>query len=68
MFIISSSMSKIKVSSSFFSGIPLYEITGLFTLPLLEIIKVISKYPFTDKFFLSFIDLESVSTFIFPSR
>ena len=31
-------------------------------------IKVISRYPFKDKFFLSFIDFESVSTFTFPSR
>ena len=65
---ISSSISKIKVSSSFFSGIPLYEITGFFIVPLLETIKVISKYPLIDKFFLSLIDLESVSTLMFPSR
>ena len=53
---VETSISNIKLSSSYFSGIPLYEIIGFLMLPLLDTIRVISRYPFTDKFFLSFID------------
>ena len=50
------SILSIKEDSKLFSGIPLYEITGLFNLPLLFNISVISKYPFKDRFLLSLID------------
>ena len=57
---------KDKFSDSSFLGIPL-EITGLLIFPLFVTIKVISKYPLTDKFFL-FIDNESELTAILPSK
>ena len=61
-------MSKTTFSDSSFLGIPLKEITGLLIFPLFVTIKVISKYPLTDKFFLSFIDNESELTAILPSK
>ena len=60
---ISSSISKIKFSKSLLSGIPLHEIIGFLIFPLLDNIKVISKYPFIDKFFLSLIDFGTATTF-----
>ena len=68
VFVISSSKSNLKVSLTSSSGIPRNETMGFFTFPLLEIINVISKSPFTEIFFLSLIDGESKLTATLPSK
>ena len=60
--------SNLKVSLNSSSGIPRNETMGFFTFPLLEIINVISKSPFTEIFFLSLIDGESKLTATLPSK
>ena len=63
-----SSISKIKFLLSSLSGIPLNEIIGFLTFPLLETINVISKYPLIEIFLLFLIYLASESTPKLPSK